>query len=88
MTSIYKFNWIELNTHSDQDLNAILVLTYALIKGYNKKLAWNAQELREKLFINNIPSRLFIKGFLKANKYGGIITNYKCATHDFFIIGK
>lgn len=73
-----KFNWAELNLHSDCNLSAILVLTYALTKGYNTKLAWNAKELREKLFINNIPSRLFMKGFLTSNKYGGIITKYRC----------
>ena len=66
------FNWYELCQKSNYHFEGILVLTYALTKGYNNRIAWNAQELKEALKIDVIPNILFERKALVTNRYGGI----------------
>jgi len=71
------YNWNQLLQHGDQHNAAILILTLAILKGYNNIIAGNSSELMEKLYINNIPPILFRRGYLSVNKYGGIKGFYK-----------
>jgi hypothetical protein len=74
----YLFNWYELYQDGDKDFTGILILAHALTVEYNNKIAWNTEDLYRKLHVNKIPTRLLKFGHLYTNRYGGILTKYKC----------
>lgn len=53
------FNWSELNRLSNEENEAIIVLTYALYVGYNKLMAQNSQDLCKILKIPKIPAIVY-----------------------------
>ena len=86
MSKIYYFNWYELKKSTNNDPTAILVLLYASIIGYNKKLCDSAYTLHHKLRINNIPTILFRKRKLEIKgRHGSIISRYKCEEPQSYI---
>lgn len=49
------FNWYEINVKAKKDYNSILILTYALSVGYNKKIAKRISNLIAILQISHVP---------------------------------
>lgn len=72
------FNWEELQKLSNKDVDAILILTFASLLGYNKILSWGAKNLRNRLFINYIPQFLFRKKLIYLSRDNKIISKYEC----------
>ena len=50
-----QFNWYELIVKSRKDYNSILILTYALSVGYNKKIAKRISNLMTIVQIKHVP---------------------------------
>jgi hypothetical protein len=60
--AITYFNWDEIRIRSRGDPAAIILLTFAQTKEYNKKKDWWSQELFRSLNINHIPLHLITNG--------------------------
>jgi len=79
------FNWLELKRHSNEQPEAILLLTYALTKKYNTYIGNDFNQLRQTLFINHIPNYILQRNFLKSS-FRGISTKYKCKEPQSYFI--
>ena len=75
---MYYFNWKELWACSKGQPESILILTYALIIGYNNIIASSGKQLMKKLFINSIDLHLFQTNKLKVLKNNSIFSTYQC----------
>ena len=75
---MYYFNWNELWTYSKGQPESILILTNALIIGYNNIIASSGKQLMKKLFINSINLHLFQTNKLKVLKNSSILSTYQC----------
>jgi len=75
---MYYFNWNELYRQSKGQPESILILTHALIIGYNNIIARSGKELMKKLFIEKIDSQLFQTGKLQTRKNTLIFSVYQC----------
>lgn len=67
------FNWSELRLRSNNDLAAILCLTYAQTSEYNEL---SAKTMMNKLGIHHIPPHLFYRQYFTQHK-NQLICNYK-----------
>lgn len=72
----YYFNWNELLRKSKKDYDSIIVLTYASMFGYNKKIANSSLDLVKKLHINRIPNWLN-SSLIMNDKSFEIFNNYR-----------
>jgi hypothetical protein len=73
------FNWYELKKDAKEEPAGILILTYALYKGYNTLLSKNANKLMTKLHIDVIPRVILKNDYVLVSKnYKELIVNYKC----------
>lgn len=71
--AITYFNWSELRLRSNNDLAAILCLTYAQTNVYNEL---SAKTMMNKLAIHHIPPHLFYRKYFTQFKHQ-LICNYK-----------
>lgn len=78
------FNWSEIQRIANNDVAAIVILTYAQTKRYNESLVWRGGSLLEKLHINHIPSRLFQTGVLSYHR-GQVHCSYKTREPQSYI---
>lgn len=78
MIFVRYFNYLELLHYSNHDPEAIIVLTHALVIGYNNLLTVNRDRLCQQLHIDNVPTvtTKFFERVPKA-RYGKFITTYR-----------
>lgn len=84
-TERYYFNWEELKIHGDNQFEAILVLLYASIVGYNKRLSDTRSYLYKKLNIDFIPNCVFRKKYIEKFRTG-LYSKYKCHDEQCYFI--
>ena len=89
----YYFNWNQLLKVGQYKNDAILILTYSLVRDYryskSKKVASNSTELREKLKINSIPAFLFHKRVLRISaEYYDILCSFDCKDPQAYFLNK
>ena len=77
MSNKIYFNWNHFKRDSDNDFNAIIVLTHALQFSYNSRIGTSGGQIEKWLYINHIPNRLFEKGFLETRS-DGVYNKYLC----------
>ena len=85
---MHYFNWNELWHQSKKQPESILILTHALIIGYNNIMARSGTELMKKLFIEKIDSQLFQTGKLKTFKNTLIFSVYTCKDKQSYFKNK
>ena len=73
----FVFDWQELKIDSGSDLTAILILTFAIYRGYNNKLAWDKLQLKTMLTIDDIPGIIVRRKHIVLNKFRGYTVNYQ-----------
>ena len=70
-----QFNWYELKSCSENVPEGIIMLTFALSKGYNSIISSSESLILSRLNIDYIPQILYRKRYIiKTNK--GIVSNY------------
>ena len=78
-----QFNWYELKSCSENVPEGIIMLTFALSKGYNSIISSSESLILSRLNIDYIPQILYRKRYIvKTNK--GIISNYTTSTHQCY----
>lgn len=82
----YYFNWIDLKQKTNNQINDILLLTYASTIGYNKTIANYTNEIFSKLKITSIDYKVFNRFF--RNQNNNIINLYKCDFPQSYFINK
>ena len=80
----YYFNWIDLKLKTHNQINDILLLTYASTIGYNKIIANYTNELFKILRIDKIDYIVFNKYFKNHNN--NIYNLYKCEYSQSYFI--
>lgn len=75
MLNLIYFNWYELKSVSANVPEGIILLTHALISGYNSVISFNESALLQKLKISYVPPHIYrTKWFIKENT--GIISKF------------
>jgi hypothetical protein len=82
----YYFNWIDLKLKTNNQINDILLLTYATTIGYNKTIANYTNEILYKLKIDKIDYKVFNRYFKNINN--NIINQYKVTLPQSYFINK
>ena len=81
------FNWYELKKDADGHSNGILILNYALYKGYNKLMAKNINSLYKTLHIKSIPEKILRNSkIIITAEYNEIISHYICKDEQSYFI--
>jgi len=79
------YNWYQLKTNAKYEFYSILILTYALHKGYNKELGKNDKELCEILKIPYIPQYLFRRKLLVKGIGNSVINKFQIKEPQSYI---
>lgn len=76
LNKLYQFNWYELKSISSNIPEGIIVLTHALVTGYNSVISLDDGKLIQKLKIDYVPPVIYRSSVVIRTK-DGLVNRYK-----------